>query len=64
LAIQAIDQKWGNCQINWTPKIINDSYEITLVDADHPIKGGKAPGKAPIKTEKGLSLFNGVYMKV
>lgn len=39
------------------------SKEKAFVNATAPIKGGKAPGIAPIKTAQGDTRFIGVYMK-
>ena len=46
--------------MNWILKIIMASMEILPVKATQPIRGGKAPGIAPIKTAIGPTLFNGV----
>src|SRR5690606_41792676 len=57
-------QKCGNCQINWIPKMIKASWEITPVAAVQPSRGGSAPGIAPTNTAIGPTRFRGVYTKL
>src|SRR4051812_12192046 len=42
---------------------IQPPAENSPAPATQPIRQGKAPGKAPTKTEMALTFFNGVYTK-
>ena len=52
--------KCGICQKKRTPKSTRPGTAMLPVTAVHPIKGGKAPGRAPTKSAAGVYCFIGV----
>src|SRR6185437_8441557 len=62
-AIQAIAQKWGNCQKNWIAKRTQPPTDRLSFPAAQPMRQGRLPGTAPTSTEIELTFFSGVYIK-